>query len=37
MPDRDGGLSDMLVRDLDQIELPPRGRWTTHAPNGVMS
>jgi hypothetical protein len=27
MPDRGGALVDLFVRDLDQIELPPRDRW----------
>jgi hypothetical protein len=27
MPDRGGELVDLFVRDLDQIELPPRDRW----------
>ena len=27
MPDRGGELVDLFVRDLDQIDLPPRDRW----------
>lgn len=27
MPDRDKDLVQLFVRDLDRIELPPRGRW----------